>query len=168
MTFAARTLQGGSAFTPVTHTYTTGSGTESVPAGATQAVITVQGAGAGGYFTFPSVQLGGGAGGEAIKTTSALPASFSYSVGAASAQNSDAPGGASTVSGGAVSLVANGGASAGDGGVGGTATGGDTNTTGGSRSGSTGGASPYGNGYGAGGSAIFPAAEGGIIVFAYS
>ena len=45
MTFA---VNGGGGFTPVTRSYTTGSGSETIPTGASQVVIEVWGAGAGG------------------------------------------------------------------------------------------------------------------------
>lgn len=173
MTFAARTLGAGSAaFVPVTRTYTSGSGTESAPLGATKVTITNQAAGAGGYFTLtPSESLGGGAGGEGIKTVSVIGGNtLSYAVGSGSAANSNLPGGNSsvsgTVAGGAVNMVAQGG-----GGAfaqnGGPSSGGDTNITGGPGSGSSGGTSPYGVNYGNGGNS-FQAGQGGIITFAYT
>lgn len=178
MTFAARPLLAGTAtgFIPVTRTYTSGSGTETVPAGATKLVITDQGAGAAGYSNL-SNNFGGGAGGEAVRTITVAGGDvLAWAVGAGSASNSLQPGGNSsvsgTVAGGAVNMVAQGGQRAGNGfGAGGVASGGDTNTTGGAAVFDVGGTSPYGPAYGNGGSgATIPgqAGQGGIITFAYT
>src|SRR6185369_4626593 len=57
------------AFTPVTHTYTSGTGsTETVPAGATSCVITVHGGGGGGGMKLSATGGGGGGGSRVIKT----------------------------------------------------------------------------------------------------
>lgn len=151
---------GTTPFTPVTNTYNSGSGTETIPTGANQVVIEAWGGGGnGGPYT--GFQPGGGGGGGAyVKKTFTLNASnwgqtFNYAVGAAV--------NASTVSqntfGTVVSLNAGAGASGqpggmgGNPGAGGTASGGDVMNAGSSGSGSNGGAgaSPGGGAGGAGG-----------------
>lgn len=142
-TFTSTTL----AFSPTTVTYNSGSGTETVPAGAVSLVITGWGAGAGGVNGLPGT--GGGGGGEFIKTVSVSGGqTFSYTVGASGAGGiaSSSDGGASTVTSASpvVSLTANGGKGSTGGFVGGTATGGDTNTSGNNGGAIAGGASPSG------------------------
>lgn len=131
---------GLSAFTPVTNTYNSGSGTENVPSGATTCVITVWGAGGSGRRTTTATVGGGGGGGYVQKTISVSGGqTIAYSVGAGGAArtttSNGVAGGSSTVntwSGGSLSLTAGGGAGGTiDGGAGGSASGGDTNTTGG-------------------------------------
>jgi hypothetical protein len=162
---------GKSNFTPVTRTYTTvGSGTETIPTGASQVVITVWGAGGGGGRSGTNICTnnngGGGGSGAYVKKTLSISSSnwgqtLSYLVatrgaaGITSAPNGGA-GGTSTVSNGtfttSVSLSAGGGGggasgnSTGNQGSGGTASGGDTNTNGNGGGGtvSTGAAAPNG------------------------
>lgn len=151
-------------FTPLTRTYTSGTGaTETVPAGATSVTIRIVGGGGSGAKDSVNFAGGGGSGGYSVRTISVVGGNtFTYTAGqggvGVSIDGTDGnPGGASsvsgTVSGGSVSMTANGGG-AGEtafvDGAGGTATGGTTNTTGNSGSGGVGGASVYG-GYGAGG-----------------
>lgn len=127
-------------FIPTFNEYT-GSGTETVPAGASSCVIHLVGAGGAGGRN--SVDMGGGGGGAGFcsKTIAVVGGdTFSYATPSATVgRNSNgigATGGngtvTGTVSGGSVSLTANGGAGGQllNGGAGGTATGGDTNTTG--------------------------------------
>jgi hypothetical protein len=140
----------------VTHTYTGGSGTETVPAGKTSVRIRVRGGGQAGSRDADGGEPGGGGGGGFCERTIAVVAgnTLSYSVGASklgrSTDGVGATGNASsvtgTVSGGSVSMTANGGAA----GAGGTATGGTTNTTGGA-GGSPAGGAGGGTGGGAGG-----------------
>ncbi len=67
----------GGGFVPVTNTYTTGTGaTETVPTGATQVVITLDGGGGAGGFNGTTLGGGGGGGGLARSTaitTSVMP-----------------------------------------------------------------------------------------------
>lgn len=116
-----------SAFTPVLRTFFSGTSTDTVPAGATQARIRiVAGGGAGqggnGFDTFGA----GGGGGGAREFTIAVTGgnTISYSVGAAGV-NTTASG---TVSGGSFSMTASAGSNTTPGGAGsgnGTGTGGD-------------------------------------------
>lgn len=133
---------GTSKFTPVTRTYTSGTGaTETVPTGATQVVITVDGGGGAGGYNATTQGGGGGGGSQAVKTIAVVGGNtFTYTVGNAvlgrTTQGTGSTGQASTVSGtvsgGSVSI--NAGAGFGGsfiaGNLGGTATGGDTNTDG--------------------------------------
>lgn len=156
----------GKGFTPVTHTYSTpGSGTETVPSGATTVAIQVWGGGGSGAFRNAGAAGGGGGGGGGYTTQTISVSgisSFSYTVGSggnavSSVQNGQA-GSASTVSGGAgaVSMTANGGgagiATPAAGGAGGTYSGtgtgtnGSAGTAGSVGNGGNGGASPNGGG----------------------
>lgn len=140
----------------VTHTYTSGSGTETVPAGKTSVRIRVWGGGqAGNRDAAGGNPYGGGGGGFSERTIAVVAGNtLSYSVAASRAGRSTdgqgANGNASsvtgTVSGGSVNMVANGGTNN----LGGTATGGTTNTTGGAGINPDGGAGA-GTGGGAGG-----------------
>jgi len=105
------------AFTPVTHAYGAGSGSETIPSNASQVVITAKGAGSGGNYNNAGV-----AGDETI-TTLAISSSdwggtLSYSAGAGGlgkTNTSRAPGGSSTITGtlasGSKSILAKGGLS---------------------------------------------------------
>lgn len=130
-----------SAFSPVTNDYTAGSGTENVPAGATQVVISMNGNGGNGAANInPGPPGGGGGGGGFCQKTVAVSGGQSFSWAFSSGNTTVTSGSPS------VSLAANRGAdgTAGSGGNGGTASGGDTNTTGGTGSTPTGGSSPSG------------------------
>ena len=136
-------------FSPVTHSYTSGSGTETAPVGAHQVVVTDWGGGSSGNCQ--SLLIGGGSGAQVIKTVAVVGGNtFSYAVGTGGASsvgvaNNGNPSTVSgTVSGGSISLTAGGGM----GGAGGAAGGGDTDTPGNGHSGDTGGSAPNG---GAGG-----------------
>lgn len=139
---------GGSAtFTPVTRTYNTpGSGTETIPVGASQVVITVNGSGGGG-----SCSHNGGAGGRSIKTVSLSPsdwnASLVYGVGTSGSGGRIGGGSGAdglvngSVSAGTIAMTSYGGG-AGTGsnnGSNGVAGGGDTNITGGAANGGSAG-----------------------------
>jgi hypothetical protein len=159
---------GGSvvSFTPTTRTYSSGSGTETIPSGATQVVIEVWGAGGGGGRGRSSNATyggGGGAGGYSKKTYTLSSGNwgttFSYGIGAGGTASTIANGGDA-----GLSIVTNGtfptstsiageggvgglhGLSGGDQGAGGAATGGDVNTYGNGGSPTTyfGAASPNG------------------------
>ena len=124
-----------SAFTPVTNTYNSGSGTETVPTGATQLVITAYGSGGDGAAFDVSSGGGGGGGAYCVKTVSIV--SGDYGVGLSWAVNAPGSNGASSVTGtiaaGALAVSAGAGQNGGlnnVGGAGGTASGGDTNTNG--------------------------------------
>lgn len=127
-------------FPPVTNTYDSGSGTETIPNGASQLIAEIWGAGnigGAGDAGIPAVGGGAGSGGYSKKTFTLTPSdwgkTFSYTVGAASGGNTTLTNG---TYGTAVSMTANGGgigqdaASGGNQGSGGTASGGDVNTTG--------------------------------------
>lgn len=132
------------AFAPVTRTYDSGSGTETVPAGATSVTIKLWGAGAGGgLFTGPPGG-GGGGGGYAERTLAVTGGqTFTYAVGAGGAGRPQANGLGSGTNGGNSNVIsaspaftqACNGATAGTqsaGGAGGTVsnTGGSVSTTG--------------------------------------
>lgn len=131
--------------------YTSGSGTYTPPAGVKSLMVTCVGGGGGGGgvngISGDTAESAPGGGGGVCKKFIASPAaSYSYAVGAGGAggpagANAGSAGGATTFSGGAVSLTANGGgagfgtSSSGgtnrfSGGPGGTATGGDLNMSG--------------------------------------
>ena len=125
-------------FTPVTRIYTSGSGTETVPANATTCVITCDGAGGSGRYTTGFLAGGGGSGARVIKTiTVSGGQTMSYSVGVGGAARTTAtnglPGGTSTVnswSGGTLNLSAGGGSGGTlTGGAGGVADGGDVGSS---------------------------------------
>lgn len=159
-------LAGTVNFTPVTNTYTSGSGNETVPTGASSLTLTVVGAGGSGggsYVDFGSdiYNSGGGGGGAGYSTITRAVASgdwsttVAYSVGTSGGVSSTTTG---SLAAGSVSLTGGGGGaggsadsgSGGAGGTGGTASGGSTNTSG--SAGSSGSASSSsGNPGGAGG-----------------
>lgn len=159
----------GLTFQPIVHTYSSGSGTETIPNGAGQVVIEDSGAGQGGQGgTGISLSSPGHDGGKATKTIALMGTdwgkTFSYSVGAggaggASGGGTGSAGGNSTVTNGtfgtSVSMSGQGGQVAGDG----TASGGGTNVTGGGSSGGQGvvGFSTPGN-----------VGTGGVVKFTYS
>jgi hypothetical protein len=159
-------LAGTVNFTPVTNTYTSGSGNETVPTNASSVTITVVGAGGTGgssYVDFGSdiYNSGGGGGGAGYSTITRAVASgdwgttIAYSVGTSGGVDSTTTG---SLAAGAVSLTGGGGGaggsadsgSGGTGGTAGTASGGSTNTSG--SAGGNGSASmSSGNAGGAGG-----------------
>ena len=185
-------------FTPVTNTYTSGSGNETVPSGATSLTLTVVGAGGsgGGSYTDSVSDIynsGGGGGGAGFSTITRAVASgdwsttVAYSVGTSGGVSSTTTG---SLAAGSVSLTGGGGGSGGSadsgsggaGGTGGTASGG-TNTSGSSggngsasmSSGNPGGAggASGGTGYGTGANgADAPgsagAVGGGVVIFAWT
>lgn len=155
----------GGGFTPVTRTYTSGTGaTETVPTGATSVTITVDGGGGSGGYNSSALGGGGGGGGRSVLTIAVTGGNtFTYTVGSSVAgratNGAGTTGNASSVtgtpSGGSVSMTANGGAGGqvNNGGAGGTATGGTTNTSGSAGdAGIADGAGGNGAGGGAGGS----------------
>lgn len=155
---------GKGGFTPVTNTYTSGTGaTETVPTGATSVTITVDGGGGAGGYNSSTLGGGGGGGARSVRTIAVTGGNtFTYTVGSSVAGRSTAGTGSTgnassvsgTVSGGSVSMTANGGAggTTSAGGAGGTATGGTTNTSGSAgTSGGTTGAGGNGAGGGTGG-----------------
>ena len=187
-------LAGTVNFTPVTNTYTTGAGNETVPTSASSVTITVVGAGGSGggsYTDFGSdiYNSGGGGGGAGYSIITRAVASgdwgttIAYSVGTSGGVSSTTTG---SLVAGSVSLTGGGGGnggsadsgSGGAGGSGGTASGGSTNTSGsaggnGSASmssgnpGGAGGASGgTGYGYGADGAAapFIPGVVGGGVI----
>jgi hypothetical protein len=135
-------LLGFAGFTPVTNTYTSGTGaTETVPAGATSVSIVVNGGGGAGGYSGSTQGGGGGGGSQALRTIAVTGGNtFTYTVAASVlgriTQGTGIAGQASTVSGtvsgGSVSMTAGGGGGGTflTGGLGGTATGGTTNTSG--------------------------------------
>ena len=137
--FASLLLVGGSTFTPVTHSYSSGTGaTETVPAGATNVVITLWGGGGGGARDVVAFQASGAASGAYVQKT--LPTTggttFIFTVGFLGAgrlslSGDGNPGGTSSIS--SLGLSAGGGGGGllvGTGAIGGTASGGDTNING--------------------------------------
>ena len=166
-------------FTPVTNTYTSGSGNETVPSGATSLTLTVVGAGGSGggsYTDFGSdiYNSGGGGGGAGYSIITRAVASgdwsttIAYSVGTSGGVSSTTTG---SLSAGAVSLTGGGGGaggsadsgSGGGGGTGGTASGGSTNTSGsagGSGTASMSSGNPGGAGGASGGTAYGYGANG--------
>jgi len=172
-------LAGTVNFTPVTNTYTSGSGNETVPSGASSLTLTVVGAGGSGgnsYTDFGSdiYNSGGGGGGAgySIITRSVASGDWSttiaYSVGTSGGVSSTTTG---SIAAGAVSLTGGGGGngtsansgSGGGGGTGGTASGGSTNTSGaagGSGSASMSSGNPGGAGGASGGTAYGYGANG--------
>jgi hypothetical protein len=170
-------LAGTVNFTPVTNTYTSGSGNETVPTGASSLTLTVVGAGGTGGSSYTDsgsdiYNSGGGGGGAGYSTITRAVASgdwsttVAYSVGTSGGVSSTTTG---SLAAGSVSLTGGGGGaggsadsgSGGAGGTGGTASGGSTNTSGstggnGSASSSSGnpggaGGASGGTGYGTGG-----------------
>jgi hypothetical protein len=127
------------AFVPVTNTYDTGtSAVETVPAGATNVVITMWGGGGGGSRDSTANAATGGASGGYVQRSQATSggSTFTYTVGAAGIGKTTTNGNGGA--GGATSLVSpsmtagggGGGIFAGTIATGGTATGGTTNTVG--------------------------------------
>jgi YD repeat-containing protein len=150
---------------PVTHTYTSGSGTETVPSGVSTVTITMWSGGAAGGRDNSDGGGGGGGGCQAVQTISVTPGNtFSYSVaagaGGRSTNGTGQSGAASSVSGsvsgGTVSLstsaVATGGQITNGRGTGATCSGG-TDTSG-SNGGRASGGAGGGTGGGAGGVAL--------------
>jgi hypothetical protein len=144
-----RIRQSAFTFTPVTRTYTSGTGaTETAPAGATNVIIAVWGGGgggAGGWFSDVDESGGGGGAGGYSETSVAISGgqTLTYTVGAFGGGGipdggPGVAGGNSSVSSGTKSIttmtaVGGGGGLQLSGGTGGTASGGTTtNTTGGS------------------------------------
>lgn len=139
----------GSTFIPITNTYDSGSGTETVPEGARFCTIIAQGAGGGGGLRVTVARLAGGTGGKGGKVTKNIFAvtpgdTISYSVGSlgsgALIPGGDGDtGGNTTVNSGtgsfsSINITASGGgggSSSGSDGSTGNATGGDINTVGG-------------------------------------
>lgn len=170
---------------PVVHSYTSGSGTETVPSGGyTQVVIEVKGGGAGPSQTgFTDAYANGGGGGGYSRSVYSVTAgqTINYSVGSVGGTNLNSngtQGGASSVTSGTLSITAmtaNGGLGAANNGVGGTASGGNqANITGASgTNGGPGGASTAGvyfdtaNVYGHG-AAYNGSGTGGCVSFRYS
>jgi hypothetical protein len=156
----AQIFQGISAFVPVSFTFNAGAGSQVVPVGATNCVITMWGGGGGGANRTAIQAFGGGGGGKVVKTVAVVAGqTFNYAVGAAGpgkgpGQGNGTAGGSSTVTSAApvVSLTAGGGGGGQptSAGAAGTASGGDTNTSG-SAGGPTEGGAAAGPGGGAGG-----------------
>lgn len=138
-----------------TNTYTSGSGTETIPNGATHVIITVNGGGGGGGISNGG-HGGGGGGAQCIKTLALTSSNwgqtFTYTVATIAGRKTNA-GSTATGNAGSASTVANGtfptsvsmnagagvaGSNLADG-AGGTATGGDTNTAGAAGSAGNGG-----------------------------
>lgn len=171
--------------TPVLHSYTSGSGTETVPSGYTNVVIEVKGGGGGSSDTSGTQpwSAGGGGGGYCRTSMAVTPGgTFNYTVGQRGGTNingNGVQGGTSTVSSGSISLTtmtANGGSGAGSNGAGGTASGGNqANATGSAGvNGGAGGASTpgvnfdAGNAYGHGGDYNGSNSTGGFVSFYYT
>lgn len=171
---------------PLLHAYTSGSGTETVPAGYTNVVIEIKGGGAGTSTPDATdTYLDGGGGAAYCRTSMAVTpgGTFNYQVGVAGGTNihgNGVGGSASTVTSGSISLTtmtANGGQGAGANGVGGTATGGNqANVTGhngvnggvGGTSGSAGLHFDTGNAYGRGANYNTNDETGGFVSFYYT
>lgn len=144
----------------ISHSFTTGSGTETAPAGRTSCRIRIYGGGGGGGWRSSASLFGGGAGGGAFseKTVSVTPGDqCAYVVGAGGARGgttgsdgSDGSQSSATGSTGGFTGIAMtaGGGKLGKGltpftaGVGGSALGGTTNTSGGNAAAEDGGAAP--------------------------
>lgn len=182
-----RNFYGTSKFTPVTRTYTTGTGaTDTVPTGATSVTIRVVGGGGSGAKDSVNGAGGGGSGGYALRTIAVSGGqTFTYTVGQGGAgvsvdQTNGNSGGDSTVTGtvtgGSVSMTGGGGERGYTGlvpGAGGTASGGSTNTPGNAGSGGNAGASVY-SGYGNGtagrqlATGSSNTAGSGVVIFEYT
>jgi len=173
------------ALSPLLHSYTSGSGTETVPAGYANVVIEVKGGGGGSSDTgFTTSYAAGGGGAGYCRTSMAVTGggTFNYQVGAhggTNVNNNATPGGASSVSSGSISIItmtANGGGGGAAGGAGGTASGGNqANVTGANGvNGGVGGASTAGvnfdtgNAFGHGGTFNSGGSTGGFISFYYT
>jgi hypothetical protein len=172
-------LAGTVNFTPVTNTYTSGSGNETVPTGASSLTLTVVGAGGTGGSSYTDsgsdiYNSGGGGGGAGYSTITRAVASgdwsttVAYSVGTSGGVSSTTTG---SLAAGSVSLTGGGGGaggsadsgSGGAGGTGGTASGGSTNTsgsTGGNGSASSSSGNPGGAGGASGGTAYGTGGDG--------
>lgn len=137
-TFTSTTVASG--FSPIDVDYTTGSGAETAPSGATQVVIKVNGDGGNGQKnTSPGPPgTGGGGGGNSVKTL-AVSGGQTFNYNASSGTKT-----VTTGSGPAVSLSVTSGNHGIAGGAGGTGSGGDTNTSGLDGAQPTGGSSPNG------------------------
>jgi len=123
-----------SSLSPLLHTYSSGAGVETVPAGYTTVVIEIWGGGGGGSLADGTAAwLGGGGGGGYSRSSYAVTGgqTLNYSVGLAGGQNihDNGIGGTdSTVSSGTkaiTTMTASGGGGAGTNGAGGTASGGN-------------------------------------------
>lgn len=172
-------------FNPVLHSYTSGSGTETVPSGASNVVIEVKGGG-GGFSTTGytlSFAAGGGGGGYCRTSMTVTPGgTFNYSVGPAGGTNPNNNGTAgqpSTVSSGTIiltTMTANGGGGGNANGAGGSASGGNQANANGSTgvNGGAGGASTAGvhfdtgNTYGHGGAYNSGGETSGCVSFYYT
>lgn len=179
-------LTNTSSFTPSTVTHTSGSGTETVPAGASNVVIESKGGGAGPSTTgFSDTYANGGPGAGYCRSSYACSGgqTLAYVVGAAggtNVNNNGTPGGDSTVSSGTLTITtmtAHGGPGASAGGPGGTASGGNqANATGGNGvnggagapSGSAGVNFDTGNTFGHGADFNGVNATGGFVCFRYT
>ena len=172
-------LAGTVNFTPVTNTYTSGSGNETVPTGASSLTLTVVGAGGTGGSSYSDFvgdvyNSGGGGGGAGYSTITRAVAlgdwstTVAYSVGTSGGVSSTTTG---SLAAGSVSLTGGGGGaggsadsgSGGAGGTGGTASGGSTNTsgsTGGNGSASSSSGNPGGAGGASGGTGYGTGADG--------
>jgi hypothetical protein len=130
-------------FAPVKHTYTTaGTYTETIPVGAKSLYMEVGGSGGGGDVGYGAVGNpihggGGGAGGFCSRTIAVSQSNwgqtFTVSVGAAGAAQSNAQGSSAAGMGGLINMLANGGTGAPNSatlGTGGTSAGGSLNDTG--------------------------------------
>jgi hypothetical protein len=158
-------LLGKSNFTPVTNTYSAaGSFTETVPAAATQVVITMWGGGGGGSRDNASSLGSGGASGAYVRKTVAVTGGSTFSgyvgdggLGHVTTDGNGSPGAASTITSPALSAGGGGGGLlSGAAATGGTASGGDINTNGNNSTADnkTGAAAPNaGSGQGRGGDA---------------
>jgi len=157
---------GGGGFVPVTHTYDTGSGNETIGTGASKLTVEVWGGGGSGRYA--KISYGGGGGGAYSKKTLLGPfaaGSISWSVGAGGAAQTvkltDGNAGGSSKAGGAgqlVNIVNVGGGAAGTAttGAGGAAgSGGDVNNPGGAAAAEKGGTAA-GPGGGTGGAQAAP------------
>lgn len=190
-------LAGTVNFTPFTNTYTSGSGTETVPSGAVQLVLSVIGGSGGGGFgnTTDDINTGGGGGGgsgyaQSIINVTGISGSIAWSVGAGGDAGAPNYGTSSTttssISGATMTGGYGSGGSAagpfspGAGGAGGTASGGNninnsggagdyggTNYGGAGGSSATGSTSTGGSGGGEGGNGGNPGG-GGYIIFAWT
>lgn len=176
-------------FSPTTHAYTSGSGSDTIPTGASQVVIEVKAGGGGSSATgfTSSYACGGGGAGYSRSVISLTPANWGQTIayqvglgGATNLNNNGVQGGNSTVSSGTFALAtitANGGSGAGGNGAGGTASGGnqvnDTGASGvnGGIGGASGSAGQYfdtGNAYGHGGDFNGSNVTNGFVSFRYT
>lgn len=147
-------------FVPITNTYNSGSGNETIPSGSQFLTCTADGGGGGGAEGTSSARGGGGSARCIITNRPVLPAEWgtnlAYVVGAVGVGKTGGTGNGTsgtastitgTINGGALNMSAGGGAAGqtgGAGGGGGTASGGDTNTSGSSTTTGTGGTAASG------------------------